>query len=245
MNRMRMVEDLLKRLQAGGRLRPCGDKTYALTGFRGKRPRLAAAVIETLLVRGLLRREDGAIVIAKAGEDWLKDGARFCEQHQILGTQRLRDERGRDSYVVVNCAESPLLLLYRTGFLEGHEAEAGERLRRDYSIGQLSPRLGSDYSTPIGSHTPRPDLADTALAARQRFNAAMKAAGPGLGDILFDVCCYLKGLGDSERVRRWPRGTAKVVLKLALQRLAAHYGFGAPGRSPIRGGPVQEKGAGP
>ena len=63
------------------------------------------------------------------------------------------------------------------------------------------------------------------LAAKQRFAAAMRAAGPGLADILFDVCCHLSGLEQSERSRGWPRASAKVVLQIALDRLAQHYGM--------------------
>jgi hypothetical protein len=59
--------------------------------------------------------------------------------------------------------------------------------------------------------------------------------GPGLSDLLFDVCCALKGLETAEKDKGWPRRSGKVVLALALDRLAAHYGIrGASTRAPIR-----------
>lgn len=222
------IAALLQRLEAGGVLRRLADGAYAITGLRGKRARVVAGLVTAVITRGLVRVSGDGLVLSEAGRAWLADGARQREQHQVLTTTRITDERGREGYVVVNCAESPLSLLSRLGLISAPDYEAGEKLRRDYEIGQLTQRLGVDYSTPIHNRTHRPDMGETALAARQRFNAAMKAVGPGLSDLLFDVCCYLKGLEDSEKARRWPRGSAKVVLRLGLARLAAHYGFGAP-----------------
>ena len=54
----------------------------------------------------------------------------------------------------------------------------------------------------------------------------MKAVGPGLNDLLFDVCCHLIGLEDAEQRTRAGRERAgKVVLTIALDRLALHYGM--------------------
>jgi len=227
------IAALLRKLKQGGHLKAC-DSAYAVIGLRGARKMIAAELVQTLLARGLLRAEADKIVLAKAGEVWLEDGSRFVEQHQVLTTACIKDERGRDTYVVMNAAESPLTLLQRLGWITATQYEAGEKLRRDYTIGQLTPRQGVDYAAPVGSRSYRSDMAETVLAARQRFNAAMKAAGPGLADILFDLCCYLKGLEESEKARSWPRGSAKVVLRLGLERLAVHYGFGAPKTARMR-----------
>ncbi len=61
--------------------------------------------------------------------------------------------------------------------------------------------------------------------ARQRLNKALAAAGPGLSDLLLDVCCHLAPLESCEDARGWARRSARVVLKIGLDRLARHYGL--------------------
>jgi hypothetical protein len=233
MTEAEQIEALLVRLKGGAELKRA-DAFYVVTGLRGRRLTVPVEFVEALVQRGLIRNDAGKMVLAQAGEDWLENGARFTEQHQILTTRLIKDERGRERYVVANAAESPLTLLERRGWINAAEYQAGEKLRRDYTMGQLSPRLGVDYSAPIHTRGHRSDMAETTLAARQRFNLALKAAGPSLAEILFDVCCYLKGLEESERARGWPRGSAKVVLRLALERLAHFYGMAAPTRASTR-----------
>ncbi len=119
------------------------------------------------------------------------------------------------------------------------EFEAGERLRTDFTFGQLMPSVTARWS-PVGAHDGRPrassnsagDLTDNALAARERVRRALDAVGPELAGILVDVCCYLKGLESAEKAQGWPLRSAKVVLQLALQSLARHYGLLGSGASP-------------
>jgi hypothetical protein len=53
----------------------------------------------------------------------------------------------------------------------------------------------------------------------------------------------LNGLEESERAHGWPRASAKVVLKIALDRLAQHYGMlFAPRPARLRAWAMEEKG---
>ena len=156
---------------------------------------------------------------------------------------RARDEIGTATVVVdganqsvaINHAESPLALLWRrksrdgSRFLEAREFRAGERLRSDYTRGQLTPRLGVNWNgfgagrSDGGGAGGIADLTDAALAARKRVDHAISAVGPELAGVLIDVCCFLKGLEQVEAERSWPARSAKVVLKSALSALARHY----------------------
>jgi hypothetical protein len=93
----------------------------------------------------------------------------------------------------------------------------------------MMPRTTSNWHSPIagrkrdgnvGEH-----MSDRMVAARQRMQHALEAVGPEFSGLLLDVCCFLKKLDEVERERRWPARSAKVVLQLALERLARHFGY--------------------
>ena len=61
------------------------------------------------------------------------------------------------------------------------------------------------------------------FAAKQRFDKALEAAGKGLQDVLWRVVCAGEGLPDAEKSLGWPARSGKLVLKLALDRVADFY----------------------
>lgn len=142
----------------------------------------------------------------------------------------------------MNGAESPLVWLARRKSRQGEpliapeQLQAGERLRADFTQAQLMPRVTSNWSAAIAQSrrtgTNSTSLADSVVAARQRVRYALEAIGPEFSGLLLDICCFLKGLDDVERERRWPARSAKVVLQLGLDRLARHYGLARAARGP-------------
>ncbi len=132
--------------------------------------------------------------------------------------------QGRRS-VRVNLAESPLTWLHARGHLSDRQFDAGERLRADWERAQLSPSLTMRWD-PVrikGSGEHGLSHTERQLAAKQRFDGALAEAGPGLSDILWRVACAGEGLPDAERALDWPARSGKLVLKLALDRVADFY----------------------
>ena len=131
--------------------------------------------------------------------------------------------------VTVNLAESPLGWLRARGHVDARQFEAGERLRGDYETAALGPRVTMHWDpAPRSPRTGAPRGLDPTLAqiaAKRRFDEAIAAAGPGLADILWRVVCAGEGMVAAEKALRWPSRAGKLVLVLALDRLAAHYGL--------------------
>jgi hypothetical protein len=158
----------------------------------------------------------------------------FRAQHLDLATREIMTETGAIS-VLVNDSESPLAWLARRKGRDGramispNQFLAGERLRADFTRGHLSPRVTSDWSAPTGRARTfgggAGEMTDLVIASRQRVRLAMEACGPEFSGLLIDVCCFLRGLEEVERERGWPLRSAKIVLQLALDRLARHYGL--------------------
>jgi hypothetical protein len=158
----------------------------------------------------------------------------FRAQHLDVATREIMTDTGAIS-VLVNDSESPLAWLARRKGRDGramispNQFIAGEKLRADFTRGHLSPRVTSDWSAPAGRKRSfaggAGEITDLVIASRQRVRLAMEACGPEFSGLLMDVCCFLRGLEEVERERGWPLRSAKIVLQLALDRLARHYGL--------------------
>ena len=148
--------------------------------------------------------------------------------NRMLATRRLADRDVIDRRVVtVNLAESPLAWLARRQLVTPQQFEASERLRRDFMMAGQAPRVTMRWDpAPVSGGGSGGDPATSQISARQRFDAAGVAAGPGLTDVLWRVICLGEGLETAEKALGWPNRAGKLVLKLALDRLVTHYRIG-------------------
>lgn len=143
----------------------------------------------------------------------------------VEGPIRGSGAKGKTRTVTVNLAESPLSWLHARGHLDDRLFDAGERLRADYERAQMGPSVTMRWE-PVrikGSGDHSLTHSERQLAAKQRFDAALAEAGKGLEDILWRVVCAGEGLPDAERALGWPSRSGKLVLKLALDRVAGFY----------------------
>lgn len=121
-------------------------------------------------------------------------------------------------------------------FLSPHEIQAGELFQRDYAacfgygVGRRSfVSLHVDQS-----RRNREELRTAAhIDESQAFNKAKAVLGAGLEQAALVICGEGKSLDVLEREQNWSRGSGRMILKLALQRLAEYYGT-CPGKAAQR-----------
>ncbi len=143
------------------------------------------------------------------------------------GPRRTPGVAPRRRSVTVNLAESPLGWLHAHGHLDDRLLAAGETLRGDYERAQLAPLVTMRWEpVRIGGTQARLAPTERQLAARQRFDGAMAAAGKGLADILWRVVCACETVPAAEKALEWPVRSGKLVLRLALDRVADFYRIG-------------------
>ncbi|MBI1867680.1 MAG: hypothetical protein HYS06_05225 [Methylocystis sp.] len=209
------------------------------------------AAAEHALTQGLVRweGENGAsrLELTEAGRahvrrlaaDSASDG--FRAQHSPIEPRCL--DKGA-APVLCNEGESPLAWLARRKdrdgrpFLAPSQIEAGERLRRDVTQAHMLQRVTANWEAPIASSRRAGEVgvhvSQIAIDARRRLARAFDVVGPDFAGLLTDVCGYLKGLEIVEAERGWPPRSAKVVLRIALARLALHYGLASEAHGPAR-----------
>ena len=152
----------------------------------------------------------------------------------LSGHRAPRPADGPSAKPTVNDAESPLSWLRSRRAKDGQplisdiQFLAGERLRGDFERAMLARRTTMNWDAAgaggRGGNVAA-EMSDGAIAARERYRAALDKVGPELGSMLTQVCCLTTGIEQAERVLNLPQRSGRAVLGLALTALARHYGL--------------------
>ena len=215
---------VLTALDEGRPFRRAGD------GWTADGLRAPASLIGELARAALVREEHDGLALTPAGRARI---ARRGRPVRLLAERVLPDDRPQSRTprrsVTVNLMESPLGWLRARGLIDQRQFDAGERLRADWTMAGLGPRVTMRWDAAPTARGPRgadapldPTLAG--IAAKRRFEGAIDAAGKGLGDILWRVVCSGDGLEAAEAALGWPKRAGKLVLLMALDRVADYYG---------------------
>ena len=142
------------------------------------------------------------------------------EQEANRKTRRARS-------VTVNLAESPLGWLHARGHISDRQYDAGEKLRSDWERANLAPNITMRWNAaPVSGRRGGSAMlteSEAQLSAKQRFEKAIDHLGRDLNDIAWRTICGGEGVPAAEKNLGWPARSGKIVLKIALDRLADYY----------------------
>jgi hypothetical protein len=184
------------------------------------------AALKRMIDEGDQARQAEATGMAEAATPFANQHRTWDERTVVEGTTARR--------VRYNLAESPIAILGRRRdkdgkpFLEHDLVQAAERLREDFELAQMGPRVAQNWERFLtagdrGGFRPDAGHGEGPGRARDRVAAALRDLGPGLGDIALRVCCFLEGIETAEKRMGWAARSGKIVLRIALQRLRRHY----------------------
>jgi hypothetical protein len=130
-----------------------------------------------------------------------------------------------------NLTGNPLDRYRQRGGLSERQWRAGDRLRADYFLAGLQPRVVQSYS--LGSSSGdtgwQMPASERQAASRERLRKALCAVGPRLTAVLLGVVCQetpAGGIGSAlGRSGRNAEVAGMTMLALALDLLADHYGL--------------------
>jgi hypothetical protein len=118
----------------------------------------------------------------------------------------------------------------KDAFLQPHHLEAARRLEGLVLRASIAPRTTMSYDpTRVGSGRAAgntvAEASDGANQARHHLGRLAASLPADCWGVVFDVCALGKGLQVVEAERRWPRRSAKLVLRIALEQLAGVLGL--------------------
>jgi hypothetical protein len=215
-----------------------GQPTMRRDRSRNDTGQIEVSLVSSAVIEGwLIRESDGArLRLSENGALALRRGTMTMRAPEVVSIpqsqRRYRPTRQSEA------AGSTLDRLQRQRDGSGKplisvtQAEAGNRLARDFLRGQMQPRVTADWQKAGQGERPKGaspglgvELRDSVSDAQERVRRALDPVGPMLANLLIDICCLEVGLEETERRHGWPARTGRVVLQVALDMLARHYGM--------------------
>ncbi len=230
-----------------------GAKNFIALPFGDKRRRpiawLDEDTVKRLLASGTIVKQSKAYVIASSYKKRVlasnDNGAKaaFSAQHQTSQKRNIYNPDGLQRAVRIYGHVGIFRRLAKQKDSEGNpflladEIEAGERFAKDYErslMGAVSAQNYSDVKTNGGAQdNTAENIAIMTMDAKKRVTRTLDYLGPGLDRPLIAICGREWSMKQLEAAEKWPRGSGKTVLKLALSRLSSYYGC-RPGEGATR-----------
>lgn len=151
-------------------------------------------------------------------------------QHQIL--EVVRGKKNEKLTKNVGGSVIDWLMSRKTGpfCLSDAEKQAAKRFQAEYEQAHLMGRVTMNWDARLDGLKKRrtnasENLPQSVFDTRQRVHEALTYVGPVLSDMLVEACCANYSVQENETRFSLPARSGKVMLKLALARLAVFYNY--------------------
>ena len=189
--------------------------------------RLAPDEVYKLASQGVVACVKGICTPAAEAKPWLKRRLSGADEHAVQHPRIIHEpdgsQRGLERDLLSRLAHAG-----GESFLAPHHLEAGRRVARWGERAQLRQRVTMSYDpAQVGGrrHGGSSDIADMAAEARKSLARIYAELPRDCAETIMDVCVFEKGLQAIETERRWPRRSAKLVLRIGLDQLADRLGL--------------------
>ncbi len=197
---------------------------------------LGFEAIAKLVSQGVIYLGGDKCFASETAKNWLKrqlitggagNTGGFAAQHR----QVIKTKEG----IALNMLEGPVLALSKTkkgqgAFLAQHHMLAATRVQSLVLRSQMMQRTTMSYDpTRVGGKncggSLGADLSLSAIDARKALSEMLGCLPADCAGVVMDVCGFQKGLQLIETERRWPRRSAKLILRIGLEQLAHKMGY--------------------
>ncbi|MGJ8526922.1 DUF6456 domain-containing protein [Maritalea sp.] len=176
----------------------------------------------SLLRQGVLSQKEGQFSPTKEARSWLK------RQQLLLIGEKTASVMNVDNQPVQS--ENCTILRLSKGsngeaaFLSPHHILAANRVSSLVERSQLRPSVTQNLSelsqTKRNSQGNDNDISDMAIDCRTRLADITGRLPKDCAGVVIDICGFDKGLQQVEFERRWPRRSAKLILRMGLEQVA-------------------------
>lgn len=215
----------------GGARAAVGDSGLYCCNCASRRHSLSIRSVKELVSNGVLELVEKKCLPTPLARNWLR---RQLSEHGKPASRHERAVYGAEQ-ASINLEESVVatLAVSRNGkapFLLAHHVQSAERVRFLVERSQMIQRTTMSYDptrTPGGDRGGASpfDYGGAALDARRQLRRILDPLPADCAGVLIDVCGFLKGLQTIEFERKWPRRSAKLVLRIGLDQLALDFGL--------------------
>lgn len=212
--------------------------------------KLPPKLIEFMFEHKWLKLNDKIYAATDLGRNWVSEFIYFLDlkpenevhsevdKNRISGRQEVNNLAISMSHAVVQTFDqeySPIIKLYNRQrniahkYLTDIHLQAGQKLFETFITANLQPNVTMNWenlqSVRQSHYTggKQATYSETVYSARRQLYASLLHVGEEFAAILVEICLFGNGLEATEKAMNWPARSGKLLLTMALDRLAEHF----------------------